>query len=62
MAPEPGAEWTEAGERAVQDEFPALIPLPSTLGEGVFRDLNQRKCDMWQGTPTLGRFSFCPDW
>lgn len=49
MAPEPGAEWAEAGERAVQDESLALILLPSTLGEGVFHDLNH------SGSVTCGR-------
>lgn len=61
----PSQVWdgTEAGECAPLGESPPTNPA-SIRGErrGFLGAESQRKCDTWQETPRLERFSFCPDW
>ena len=53
---------TEAGKHAVQDKSPPNRPASFHGGRMGFSQVeSQRKCDMWQGTQGLWRFSFCPD-
>ena len=67
LAPEPGMRWDGSRGRCFPGQGggggPATHPT-SLHGErrGFLGTGSQRKCDMWQETQRLGRFSFCPDW